>query len=156
MPDAPDQSFTRADRVQPEKALKSGGIGGRLLQHIRRNVHQRRTPLRDKSRRKFRARAIGHIKRSAVRVENARSALDNEPMEFLRSNGFPERFAEAVQEIENERFFDLDLLMRTLEPANPPCLEVGGNNPPGNRRDKQSEEKSRPHDQGPVYFEDVS
>src|SRR5258708_30161886 len=80
-----------------------------------------------------------------MRVQNPRSALDNEPVQFLRSNGFPEGFAEAMQEIENERFLDLDLLVRTLQRANPPCLEVRSNYPSANRREKQSEEKSRPH-----------
>jgi hypothetical protein len=49
-----------------------------------------------------------------VRVENAGSAFDDEPVEFLRSNCLAEGFAKAVQEIENERLLDLDLLMRPL------------------------------------------
>jgi hypothetical protein len=66
-------------------------------------------------------------------------------MKFLRPNGLPEGFAETVQKIENERFLDLDLLVRTLQHSNPPRPEIGGKNPSANRRDKQSEEKSRPH-----------
>ena len=112
---------------------------------MRRNIDQRRTTLGDKSRHKFRAGAVRHIKCAAVRVENARSSLHNEPMQFLGSNGLPKSFTETVQKIENERFLDLDLLVRTLQHPNPPRLEVDGKNPSYNRRDKESEEKSRPH-----------
>jgi hypothetical protein len=35
-------------------------------------------------------------------------------MKFLRSYALPERFAETVQKIENERFFDLDLFVRSF------------------------------------------
>src|ERR1700746_1682041 len=115
---------------------------------MQRNIDHRRTTFRDKSRRELRAGAIGQIKCSAVCVQNACSTFDNEPMKFLRPNGLPESFAETVQKIENERFLDLDLLMRTLQRANPPRLEIGGKNPSANRRDKQSEEKSRPHRAG--------
>ena len=145
LPDAPDQSFAGTDRVQPQEALQRSGSGGRLLQDVRRNVDQRRAALGDKSRPKFATRAISHIKCPTVRVQNARGALNNEPVQFLRSNGFSEGFAQTMQEIENQRFLDLDLLVRTFQSANPPCLEAGGDNPSGNRRDKQSEEKSRPH-----------
>ena len=131
--------------MQPEKALQRSRSGGRLLQDVRRNIDQRRAAFGDESRSEFATRAVSHIKRPTVRVQNARGPLNNEPVQFLRSNGLPERFAETVQEIENERFLDLDLLVRTFQLANPPCLEAGGNNPSGNRRDKQSEEKSRPH-----------
>ena len=97
-----------------------------------------------------------HIKRAAVCVQNTRGALDDEPMQFLGSNRFPKRFAQTVQEIEDERFLDLNFLMRALQPANSPRLEISSDNPPGERRDKQSKEKSRPHCAGPAYFEDVS
>ena len=145
MPNAPNQSFARSDRVEPQESLQRDGIGSRLLQEYLRNIDQRRTTLRDEGGRELPAGAIGHIKCAAVCIENARSALDDEPMQFLRSNRFPEGFAQTVQEIEDERFLDLDFLMRALQPANPPRLEVGSDNPPGHRRDKQSKEKSRPH-----------
>ncbi len=50
-----------------------------------------------------------------------------------------------MQEIENKRFFDLNLFMGTFQASNPPRLGVGGNDPPSNGRKKQSEEKNRPH-----------
>ena len=78
-------------------------------------------------------------------IKNAGSAFYDEPMQLLRSNGFAEGFAEAVQEIENETLLDLDLLVRPLQPANPLRQEIAGNNPSGQTRDKQSEKKSRPH-----------
>src|ERR1041384_4351993 len=112
---------------------------------MRWNINQRRTTFGDKSRRKFRASATSHIKRSAVRVQNARSALDNKPVQFLGPDGLPKGFAEAMQKIENQRFLDLDLLVRTLQDSNPPRLEIGAKNPSANRRNKESEEKSRPH-----------
>jgi hypothetical protein len=77
-------------------------------------------------------------------------------MQFLRSNCSAERFAQPVEEIENERLLDLNLLMRALQSANSPTLEIGSYTPPGQRRDKQSKEKSRPHCARPAYFEDVS
>ena len=88
-------------------------------------------------------------------VEDTRCAFDDEPVQFLRSNRFPESLAKPVQEIENERFFDLNFFMGAFQTSNSPRLVVGGENPTGHRRNKQSEEKSRPHDAGPAYFEDV-
>jgi hypothetical protein len=38
LPDAPNQTFTRADCVQSQKFFQSDGRGGRLLQNIRRNI----------------------------------------------------------------------------------------------------------------------
>jgi hypothetical protein len=46
-----------------------------------------------------------------VCVKNAHSPLYNESMQFLRSNCTSERFAQPVEEIEDERFLDLNLLM---------------------------------------------
>jgi hypothetical protein len=43
-------------------------------------------------------------------------------MKFLRPNGLSKCFAETVQKIENERFLDLDFLVRTLQCANPARL----------------------------------
>ena len=96
------------------------------------------------------------VERAAVCVENAHGPFHNESMQFLRSNCSPERFAQAVEEIEDECLLDLNLLMRALQPSNSPTLEIGSDTPPGQRRDKQSEEKSRPHCEGPAYFEGVS
>src|ERR1044072_3402419 len=105
---------------------------------MRRNIDQRRTTFRDKSRRELRAGAICHIKCSAVCVQNACGTFDNEPMKFLRSNGFPESSAGTCQKIETSVFPDWNLFVRPLGRANPRFLEIGGKNPPANRRDKQS------------------
>jgi hypothetical protein len=91
-----------------------------LLQDIWGNVHQRRTALGDKRWSKFPACSIGHVKRAAVRVQNTRSAFDDEPVQLLRPNGFLESLAEAVQKIEDKRFLDLNFFMRALQPSNPP------------------------------------
>ena len=61
-----------------------------------------------------------------------------------------------MEEIEDERLLDLNLLMRALQSPNSSSLQIGSDTPPSQRRDKQSEEKSRPHWQRPAYFEDVS
>jgi hypothetical protein len=61
-----------------------------------------------------------------------------------------------MEEIEDECLLDLNLLMRALQSANSPGLEISSDTPPGQRRDKQSKEKSRPHFARPAYFEDVS
>src|SRR6266542_1700781 len=50
-----------------------------------------------------------------------------------------------MQKIENKRFLNLNFLMRALQPSNPSYLKPGCNNPSGDRRDKQSQKKSRPH-----------
>jgi hypothetical protein len=81
------------------------------LQDIRRNIDERRTAFGDKSRRELPARAISDIKRAALRIENTRSAFDNEPMKFLGSNRLSEGFAKTVQEIEDEGLLYLNLLM---------------------------------------------
>jgi hypothetical protein len=61
-------------------------------------------------------------------------------MQFLRSDRFSESLAQSVQEIEDERFLDLDFLMRALQLANSPRLQPGGSDPSGHRRDKQSKQ----------------
>src|SRR5262249_3357230 len=109
------------------------------------NPDQRRTAFGNKCWSKFLARSIGHVKRAAVRVENARSAFDDEPMQFLRPNGLSEGFAKTVQKIENKRFFDLNFFMRPFQTSNAPYLETSSHNPSSDGRNKQSEKKSRPH-----------
>ncbi len=142
--------------MQPQVTLERDGCGGRLLHNVRRNIDQRGTAFGNERRRELSSRTIGHIKCATVCVENARRALDDEPVQFMRSNGFAKGFAEPVQKIENKCFLDLNFLMRAFQRANPLPLGVGSKNPPGHRREKQSEEKGRPHEQGPAYFEGVS
>ena len=74
----------------------------------------------------------------------------------MRPDCSAERFAQPVKEIENERLLDLNLFMRPFQSSNPPRLGITGDSPTSERRDKQSKEKSRPHCEGPAYFEDVS
>ena len=61
-----------------------------------------------------------------------------------------------MKEIEDERLLDLNLFMRALQSPNAAGLKISTDSPSGQRRDKQSKEKSRPHCEGPAYFEDVS
>ncbi len=142
--------------MEPQKSLKGDRIGSRLLQNILRNIHQRRTALRDECGHELATCPIGYVERAAVCVQNAHGPLHNESMQFLGSNCSPERFAQPVEEIEDERLLDLNLLMRALQSANSPRLEIGSDTPPSEGRDKQSKEKSRPHCATPAYFEDVS
>ena len=83
-----------------------------------------------------------------MRIQNTCRPLDDEPVQFLRSDGFAESFSEPMQEIENEGLFDLNFLMGAFQCSNPLPLVVGGKDPPGHRRQKQSEKKSRPHHAG--------
>jgi hypothetical protein len=57
-------------------------------------------------------------------IQNARRAFHDEPMQLLRSNRLSKGFAQAVQKIENESLFDLDLFVRPLQSANPLRQEV--------------------------------
>jgi hypothetical protein len=41
--------------------------------------------------------------------------FNNQSVQLLRPDGFSERLAEAVQEIEDERLLNLDLFLRALE-----------------------------------------
>src|SRR5436190_22652258 len=132
--------------MQPQITLEGDGRSGRLLQNIWRNIDQRWAPLGDKGWCKLASRAIGQIKRAAMGIENAGCSFDDESVQFLGSNGFTEGFAEPVQEINNQAFFDLNFLVGAFQPSNSQGLVVCGDNPPGDRRQKQSEEKSRPHD----------
>jgi hypothetical protein len=79
-----------------------------------RDIYQRRTAFRDESGHELSTCPIRNVKRAAVCVENADGALHNESMQFLRSNCSAERLAQAVEKIEDERLFDLNLLMRAL------------------------------------------
>ena len=82
-----------------------------LLGHI----DQRRTTARNIRRREFGSGPIGHVKRPALRVEDADGAFDNEPMQIPGPNCFAKSFTEPVKKIEDERLFDHYLLFRTLE-----------------------------------------
>ena len=106
------------------------GVDRGLLQNVRGNIDQRRTTLGNKGRRKLCPGAIGQVKRAAVSIENAGRAFDDEAMQIVRPDRLAKRFAEAVQEIEDERFLDLDFLVRTLERADAPRCDTRGENQP--------------------------
>ncbi|PYK67660.1 MAG: hypothetical protein DME50_01760 [Verrucomicrobia bacterium] len=91
-----------------------------------------------------------------MRIKNAGRPFDNQAVQFTGPDGLAKSLSQPVQKIENKRFFNLNFLMRTFEPSNLSRLRPGSENPPSQRRKKQSEEKSRPHDAGPAYFEVVS
>ena len=131
--------------MQPQITFQRDGRGCSLLQNVRRNVDKRWTTLGDERRRQFRARAIGHVKRAAVRVENARRAFDDQAMQIIGPDRFPKRFAEAVQKIEDERFLDLDLFFRTLQHADAARCRAPCKTQPASGRNEQPEKKNRPH-----------
>lgn len=66
-------------------------------------------------------------------------------MQIMRLDRFSEGLAQAVEKIEDKRFLDLDLFLRTLERANFPCLPNGSESPTADRDDQQREKNSRPH-----------
>jgi len=79
-----------------------------------RDIYQRRAAFRNKSGHELSTCPVRNVKRAALCVENADGALNNEPMQFLRSNCPAERFPQPVEEIKNKRLLDLNFLMRAL------------------------------------------
>jgi len=78
-------------------------------------------------------------------IENPARSFDNQTMEIVRPNRFAECFSQAVQEIEDEGFLDLDLLLGTLQRANAEELGAGREEPAGQRRELEHEENGWPH-----------
>ena len=81
-------------------------------------------------------------------IENTRCTLHDEPMQIVGANRFAKSFSEPVEEVEDKGFFDLNFFVRAFQRANTPPLGVGGENPSGHGRQKQSEEKNRPRHAG--------
>ena len=54
-----------------------------------------------------------------MRIENAGRTLDDQAVQIGRPDCLGKGLAEAVQEIEDQRLFDLDFLLRALELADP-------------------------------------
>ena len=135
--------------MKPQVTLQRHRCGRGLTQNFRRNIDKRRATFGDKCRGKLQASAIRQVKRAAVSIENARGAFDDKPMQIVRPDRFGKRFTEPMQEIENERFFDLDFLIGTLQHPDAALLPLSGVDPSGNRGQKESGEKNRPHD-GPA------
>ena len=63
----------------------------------------------------FVAAAFDDVKRAAMRIENACRAFDDQPVQIGRADRLGEGRAEAVEEIEDQRLLDLDLLVRPLQ-----------------------------------------
>ncbi len=65
---------------------------------------------------------------------------------------FGEGRAQPVEEVEDQRLFDLDLLLRPLQLPDSPALHQPGGEPSDQARDKQAEEIEWPHASGTDYF----
>jgi hypothetical protein len=76
-----------------------------------RNIYQWRTAFRDERGRKLTACPICDVESASVCVKNAHRPFHDESMQFVRANCSPERFAQAVEEIENQCLFDLNFFM---------------------------------------------
>src|SRR4030095_5508632 len=62
-------------------------------------------------------------------------------MQIMRPDDIAKGFAEAVEEIENEIFLDLDFLVRAFEAADTPALSQISQQPADERSDEQPEKK---------------
>ena len=80
-----------------------------------------------------------------MRIENARRPFHDQAMKVVRPDRFPKRFAESVQEIENQRLFDLDFLFRPLEHVDAARERPHAQGPPDQRRYEQREKENWPH-----------
>jgi 3-methyladenine DNA glycosylase AlkC len=97
--------------MEPQETFQGERIGSGLLQNVWRNIHQRRTTLGNECRRELATCPVRDVERATICVKNAHSPLYNESVQFLRSNCSSERFPQSVEEIEDQRFLDLNLLM---------------------------------------------
>ena len=100
--------------------------------------------------------AIREVKRAAMRIENADRAFDDQAMQIVRPDDVAKGFAEAVEEIEDEVFLDLDFLLRALELANPPALPLIGEKPADERRRQAARKRRRRMEPKPDYFAGLS
>ncbi len=57
------------------------------MQDFRRKFDQRRATIGNKCGRELRAAALDHVKRPAIRIENARGTLDDQPVQIGRPDG---------------------------------------------------------------------
>ena len=140
-PGTAEQAFAGIDGVRAEITVKRDGRGGSLLQDAVGHFDQRRTTLGKECRLQARPGAIGHVKRAAVRIEDADRAFDDQAMQIMRPDDIAKGFAEAVEEIEDEIFLDLDFLVRAFEAADTPALPLIGQQPADERSDEQPEKK---------------
>ena len=119
-PNTAEQAFAGIDRVRTEITVQRDRRRGRLLQDAVGHFDQRRAALGKKCRLQARPGAIGDVKRPTVRIEDADRAFDDQAMQIMRPDDIAKGFAEAVEEIENEIFLDLDFLVRAFEAADAP------------------------------------
>ena len=131
--------------MKPQITLQCNGRSSSLLENISRNFHKRRAAFGNERRDQLRASAIDHVKRAAVGVEDTRRSFDNQSMQVIGPDRFAEGFPQPVQEIEDERFLDLDFFFRAFQRPYPPGLSLRGVDPPRDGREQESEEKDRPH-----------
>ena len=62
-------------------------------------------------------------------------------MQIVWPDDVAKRLSQPMQEIEDQILFDLNRLIRTLQPANPPALTLIGDQPAEQRDDKQPEKE---------------
>ncbi len=105
------------------------------------HLDEGRAAFRDESRHELRAGPVRHVKRAAVRVENAGRTLDDQPVKIVRPDDIAKSFTEAVEEIEDEVFLDLNFFLRAFELPDAPALALIGDEPADERGDEQPEEK---------------
>ena len=146
LPYAPKHSLAVSDIVNPKKIFQRDRCPRRLLQNMRRNVHQRRTTLRNESRHKFGPGSISQIKRATLCVEDAGRSFDNQSVQIRRPDCFAESLAQPVQEIENQGLLDLNFFLRMFQPANASALSHQRINPRSQTHDQQPEENGWPHE----------
>ena len=96
-------------------------------------------------RRQFPASAFHHVKRATMRIENPGRAFHNQAVQIRRADRFGKRLSQAVEKIEDQRFLDLNLFLRTFELANPVALPPPGENPARERRNQQPKKNDWPH-----------
>src|SRR5581483_11061180 len=139
-PGPPKQTFTAGDIVQSNVTFEGNRIGRGLLQNVRGNIHQRRATFGDESGGEFCSGAVGQIERATVGIKNSSCAFHDQSMQIGRANCFAKGLAQAVKKIENKSFLDLDLFLRTLQPANAAALPEQDVKGQAQASDKQPEE----------------
>ena len=120
----------------------------RFLQDFRRHLDKRRGTFRNVGGRQLSSGAFHHVERATMRVENPSRPFHNQAVQVSRTNRLGKCLAEAVQKIEDERLFDLNLFLGTLELANPVALLLPGKKPSRETRHQQPEKNNWPHAPG--------
>ena len=84
-----------------------------------------------------------------MRIEDASRSFHDQPVEIGGSDCLRKCCSEAVEKIKNQRLFDLDFFLRTLERADPPDLQESRRRPSDQADNEQPEEKRSPHESEP-------